>query len=298
MATNKSRKKPVKKAKVQRPPKSAAAPARPKAAAAPPAPVKRSTAMEKPVKKSAKSALRDSILARKSATKPISFSLDEVRAIAQTNAAKMAEAAKKSEKAPKPAAAKALLTLQQPTKPNHIKAASLTDILGFNPKRPKAAEAVVERDVPEKFKRYYKLLVDMRGQLTEGIERHSEESLKRSAKDDSGDLSAYGQNMSDGGINTFDRDFVLSLVSSEQEALSEIEAAIKRIHEGTYGICEISGKPIGKERLLAVPFARNSAEAQKELEKNRYRTRPQSGIFGEVGEEGGKMEEDSGGGDE
>lgn len=297
MATNKSKKKPVKKAKVQRPTK-AAAPARPKAAAAPAVLVKRPAAMEKPSKKSAKSALRDSILARKAATKPIAFSLDEVRAIAHTNAAKMAEAAKKSEKAPKPAAAKALLELHHPTKPNHIKAASLTDILGFNPKKPKAAESVVERDVPEKFKRYYKLLVDMRGQLTEGIERHSEESLKRSAKDDSGDLSAYGQNMSDGGINTFDRDFVLSLVSSEQEALSEIDAAIKRIHDGTYGVCEISGKPIGKERLLAVPFARNSAEAQKELEKNRYRTRPQLGIFGEAGEEGGKMEEDSGSGDE
>jgi RNA polymerase-binding transcription factor DksA len=179
-----------------------------------------------------------------------------------------------------------------------VKTASRMDILGFNPKKAKSIEAVTEREVAEKYKRYYRILIDMRKTLTEGIERHSEESLKRSAKDDAGDLSAYGQSMSDGGINTFDRDFVLSLVSSEQEALVEIDAAIKRIYDGTYGICEGTAKPIAKDRLLAVPFARFSAEAQKQLEKNRYRSREQSGIFGELGEEGGKLMEDESGGDE
>ena len=80
---------------------------------------------------------------------------------------------------------------------------------------------------------------------------------------DAGDLSAYGQHMADAGTDTFDRDFALSMVASEQEALSEIDAAIKRIHDGTYGVCEITQKPIDKERLLAVPFTRYSAEAQK-----------------------------------
>jgi RNA polymerase-binding transcription factor DksA len=254
----------------------------------------RSATMEKPSSK--KSALRESILARKAATKPITFSLDEVRAIAKTNAAKTPEPSAKAKMPAKPVLPKPL-ALERPAKPSHIKPASLADILGFNPKKAKSAEAVAEKEVPEKYKRYYKVLVDMRRQLTEGIERHSEESLKRSAKDDSGDLSGYGQNMSDGGINTFDRDFVLSLVSSEQEALSEIEAAIKRIHDGTYGICESTGKPIAKERLLAVPFTRHSAEAQKQIERNRYRSRDQPGIFGELGEDGVKMEDD-GGGDE
>ncbi len=92
--------------------------------------------------------------------------------------------------------------------------------------------------------------------------------------------------MADAGTDTFDRDFALSLVSSEQEALSEVEAAIKRIKNGTYGTCEQTGKPIAKERLLAVPFTRYSAEAQKEIEKTRYRTRSQAGLFGELGEEG------------
>jgi RNA polymerase-binding transcription factor DksA len=182
-------------------------------------------------------------------------------------------------------------------KPNHVKAASLADILGFNPKRGKSVEDLAEKDVPEKFKRYYKLLIDLRKHLTAGIELHSEETLKRSSKDDAGDLSAYGQHMADAGTDTFDRDFALSLVSSEQEALTEIDAAIKRIHDGTYGTCEITHKPIAKERLLAVPFTRYSAEAQKELERNRHRSRTQAGLFGELGEEGGgKMEDDGGGG--
>ena len=286
MATHKS--KSADKAKA----KPASAPEKPAASAKP-----HSAAMEKPSKKNA---LRESVLAaRKTAAKPIAFSLDEVRAIAKTNTAKTVTAAGKAEKAAaSPAKAAAAALEKAAVKPTHVKPASIADILGFNPKRAKTIEAVEEKDIPEKFRRYYKVLHDLRARLTEGIERHAEESLKRSAKDDAGDLSAYGQNMAEGGINTFDRDFVLSLVSSEQEALAEIDAALKRIQDGTYGICEVTGKPIAKERLLAVPFTRYSAEAQKEIERNRYRSRDQAGIFAEMSEEGGKLMEDDGGGDE
>src|ERR1041385_566800 len=249
-------------------------------------PAKSSPTMEKPSKKNA---LRDSILKRKAALKPIAFSLDEVRAIAKTVTTKT-----NSPFPAKTAKTPAKSVAVEKAKPQHVKAASLADILGFNPKRGKTPELESDKDVPEKFKRYYKLLIDLRTSLTEGIERHSEETLKRSAKDDAGDLSAYGQHMADAGTDTFDRDFALSMVASEQEALSEIDAAIKRISDGTYGICEITQKPISKERLLAVPFTRYSAEAQKDLERNRYRTRTAGGLFGELGEEGGKiMDEDS-----
>ncbi|MFI5356968.1 MAG: TraR/DksA family transcriptional regulator [Opitutales bacterium] len=261
------------------------------AKAAQPAAKRQNISMEKSSKKSA---LRDSILARKAAAKPIAFSLDEVRAIAKTVAVK-ADDDKSSAKSRLTPAAKALATQVKPAKPNHVKAASLTDILGFNPAKPRRKIVMDDSHVPEKFKRYYKLLIDLRNHLTAGIELHSEETLKRSAKDDAGDLSSYGQHMADAGTDTFDRDFALSLVSSEQEALSEIEAAIKRIDAGTYGLCEITGKPIAKERLLAVPFTRYSAESQKQIERNRHRSRTQAGLFGESGEDSGKiMDEDSG----
>jgi len=263
---------------------------------APPAakPDKKSPTMEKPSKKNA---LRASILKRKAAVKPIAFSLDEVRAIAKTVTSK-SNVPFSSKADGKAASSKAavLQALAKPAKPSHVKAASLADILGFNPKKARSAEAIAEQDVPEKFKRYYKLLIDLRTHLTEGIELHSEETLKRSSKDDTGDLSSYGQHMADSGTDTFDRDFALSLVSSEQEALTEIDSAIKRIHAGSYGVCEINQKPIAKERLLAVPFTRYSAEAQKDLERNRHRSRTQAGLFGALGEEsGGKIPSDAGG---
>ncbi len=256
----------------------------PKPAAKPapaPALAKISTNMEKPSKKNA---LRDSILKRKATAKPIAFSLDEVRAIAQTTVEKP-ESDKSYKAAAKVSPIKQALTLEKAAKPSYVKAASLADILGFNPKNAKSIEAVLEVEVPEKYKRYYKLLLDLRRHLTAGIELHSEETLKRSSKDDSGDLSSYGQHQADSGTDTFDRDFALSLVSSEQEALGEIEAAIKRIKDGTYGICEVTQEPIAKDRLLAVPFTRYSASAQKELERNRHRSRTQAGILGELGED-------------
>jgi len=235
--------------------------------------------------------------------RPVSFTLDEVRAIAKSNEAKSepatkASTAKLSKKTSTAAATptKALKSadIVPPAKPSHVKAASLADILGFNPnaKGPEAAGPVPREValVPEKFKRYYKLLVELREHLTGQIDQHSEDTLKRSSKDDAGDLSSYGQHMADAGTDTFDRDFALSLVSSEQEALSEIEAAIKRITDGSYGVCEVSGQPIAKARLLAVPFTRYSAEAQKEIERNHYRVRTQAGLFGELGgEDGGKI---------
>ena len=100
------------------------APAAKPAPPPPPAPGKRPT-MEKPSKKSA---LRDSILARKAATKPIALSLDEVRAIAKTVSAKAESTLRATKAAAKPSAAQLAVPLEKPAKPNHIKAASLAEI--------------------------------------------------------------------------------------------------------------------------------------------------------------------------
>lgn len=260
-----------------------------------PAPAAKSPAAEAKATKS--DDLKRRILERK-VLKPIAFSLDEVREIAKKNEK---NAPKAADAVPGKSASDAAKgghshkeTLRSAT-PNHIKAASLADILGFNPA--KLGKAKNEEDdaekVPEKFRRYYRLLIDLRNHVLESLGHHSEETLKRSAKEDAGDLSGYGQHMADAGTDTFDRDFALSLVSSEQEALSEVDAAIQRIRAGTYGICELSGKPISKDRLLVVPFTRYSAEAQKELEKTKHRSIPRAGIFADTTtEEGGKIAEE------
>ena len=272
-------------------PAKAAAPT-PPAKAIPPAPAK-AAAPGKPAALKGKDAVRARILAQRAKpAKPAAFSLEEVLAIAKT-VEKAAPApapvpliaTKAGKTAPLPAHA------LQPPKPTTVRAASLADILGFNPKS-KASHAENEEDaIPEKFKRYYKLLIELRNHVTGQVDQHSEETLKRSAKEDSGDLSSYG---TDGGTDSFDRDFALSLVANEQEALAEVEAAIQRIKNGSYGVCEHTQQPINKERLLAVPFTRYTAAAMKEIEKTRYKVRGQTGILGE-GEEGGpKVEDDSG----
>ena len=280
------------------------APAKP-AASTKPAPAKTPA---KPVaggKAMSSADLKKMILERKSAPKAaIAFSLDEVREIAKKNekqadsAAKQAKAGAKGVNHAKQADAK----LDRPHKPHHIKPASLTDILGFNPNKGSRRPAfdLDEDKVPDKHRRYFRLLVDLRNHVLASLGEHTEETLLKSAKDDSGDLSGYGQHMADAGTDTFDRDFALSLVSSEQEALAEIEAAIKRIHNGTYGICEITQKPIDKERLLAVPFTRYSAEAKKQVERHSHRARERGGLFTEAGEEegGGKMGDDADGGED
>ena len=279
--------------------------AKKKPAPAKPAPTKAPAKTAAGGKAMSSADLKKMILERKSAPKAaIAFSLDEVREIAKKNE-KQADAAAKQTKAGAKGvnhAKQADAKLDRPHKPHHIKPASLTDILGFNPNKGSRRPAfdLDEDKVPDKHRRYFRLLVDLRNHVLTALGEHTEETLLKSSKDDSGDLSGYGQHMADAGTDTFDRDFALSLVSSEQEALAEIEAAIKRIHNGTYGICEITQKPIDKERLLAVPFTRYSAEAKKQVERHSHRARERGGLLGEGTEEegGGKMGDDADGGED
>ena len=142
--------------------------------------------------------------------------------------------------------------------------------------------------IDPKWKSHYDTLIDLRDQLGE-----RKGGLTEIAKEEQ---QAFSLHMADAGTDTFDRDFALSLVSNEQEALAEIEAAIKRVHAGTYGICETTQKPIAKERLLAVPVTRYSTEAKKEVERHSHRSVERGGLFGDgAEEEGGKI---SDGGDD
>ena len=157
---------------------------------------------------------------------------------------------------------------QRPAKKRKLGPASLTDILGFNPTEKQKRTDLNEDEIPKKWKKYYKLLIELRAHVSDEIDLHTSETLKHSSREDSGNLSNYGNHQADAGTDTFDRDFALSLVSSEQEALNEIEEAILRIKDGSYGVCDITGKSIPAARLRAVPFTRYSVKGQVEYEKN------------------------------
>jgi RNA polymerase-binding transcription factor DksA len=219
---------------------------------------------------------------------PILFSLDDAEALAAARGSEADERKKRSQaaaparaakKAPKPAE-------EKPAAAQVRGAASLADILGFDPSKRKEETELEDRDVPKKWKKYYRLLIELRQHVKEELDLHTADTLKHSSRDDSGDLSGYGIHQADAGTDSFDRDFALSLVSSEQEALNEIEQAIQRIRNGTYGICEVTGKKIDTKRLSAVPFARFSVEGQAEYEKNRRRKtdRGAATAFAESGE--------------
>ncbi len=199
----------------------------------------------------------------------------------QENEKKTAKKAAKKKTAPQP---NKVVVDDQPAEQRVWGAASLADILGFNPAEKKKSTDLSSEEIPKKWKKYYNLLIELRQHVTDELNLHTSDTLKHSSRDDSGDLSGYGSHQADAGTETFDRDFALSLVSSEQEALNEIEEAILRIKDGSYGICEVTGKPIPAARLTAVPFARFSVDGQAEYEKNLRRKVDRSGNTGLFGD--------------
>ncbi|MBM3861041.1 MAG: TraR/DksA family transcriptional regulator [Verrucomicrobia bacterium] len=134
--------------------------------------------------------------------------------------------------------------------------------------------------------KYRKLLLELRDHLIDGVNFLASDNLKRSNRDASGELSGYSLHMADAGTDNFDREFALSLVSNEQDALYEIEEALKRLESGTYGVCEMCEIIIRKERLEAVPFARRCVHCQSLSERDsRRRPAPVTGIFNEAADE-------------
>ena len=87
-------------------------------------------------------------------------------------------------------------------------------------------------------------------------------------KESAEEMEGYSLHMADSGTDNFDRDNALSLLSSDQDAVYEIDEALKRIEKNAYGVCELTGKNIPKTRLMAVPWARYTVDAQARLEKD------------------------------
>lgn len=72
--------------------------------------------------------------------------------------------------------------------------------------------------------------------------------------------------MADVGTDNYERDLMIELIQSGEESLRNIDAALEKIEEGTFGICELCGKKINKDRLKAVPYAKLCIDCQREEE--------------------------------
>src|SRR4051812_22833828 len=198
-----------------------------------------------------------------------------------TSHKKKAPAAKSAPKA-KPAAGKAPKA-SRPAKASNDQPTTL-ELLGKNHK---------ERKLDPFTRQQKDKLLQLRDAMVDSMAGVAQDTLRSRAE--GSEASAFGMHQADAGSDAYDRDFALSLLSQEQDALYEIDQALKRIELGSYGVCEMSGKPIPHARLEAIPFARFTVQCQAQLEKQNKASRVRQSVtslFGLTDEEGGEGEEE------
>lgn len=131
--------------------------------------------------------------------------------------------------------------------------------------RPKASTSQIlgvtnQQKINPKWRAVYDNLLELRDALL-----HAKSDLQEAAKSDQ-HAGAFSMHMADAATDQYDLDFALGMMSSDQNALYEVDQALTRIRNGTYGVCEVTGVEIERERLEAIPWTRFSAEAQRQLE--------------------------------
>ncbi|MGH7977319.1 MAG: TraR/DksA family transcriptional regulator [Limisphaerales bacterium] len=134
--------------------------------------------------------------------------------------------------------------------------------------------AVDVKKIKPEWQKYYNHLLELREQLL-----HQMNGL---AKESAQELPGYSLHMADSGTDNFDRDFALSLLSADQDAVYEIEEALKRIEKKSYGVCELTGKNIPRARLEAIPWTRFTVDAQAQLERDGALRQRRIGALGTV----------------
>ncbi len=155
-------------------------------------------------------------------------------------------------------------------------------------KTPPRAKAAAAPKKPVKLTAFQKAqrqnLLELRDHLLDAMAGVAQDNLRSRAE--GSEASAFGMHQADAGSDAYDRDFALNLLSQEQDALYEIDEALKRIDDGVYGICEMSGAEIPEARLEAVPFARLTVTCQEQWEKQNgftgrgYGRGPSRSLFG------------------
>jgi len=122
--------------------------------------------------------------------------------------------------------------------------------------------------------KYKKLLLKKKGEILQAVKHIEQDTLSRSQRDASGDLSGYSLHLADTATDNYDREFALGLASNAQQILYEIDEALKRVKEKGFGNCQLCEKPIPKKRLSALPYAGFCIACQAKEETNRRRVGP------------------------
>ena len=125
-------------------------------------------------------------------------------------------------------------------------------------------------------------LLDLRDELVDTTFDKAQDTLRNHPE--GSEANGSGMHQGDAGSDAYDRDLALNILSKEHDALYEIEEALRRVDQGLYGICQLSGDKISHERLEAIPFCRLTVACQEKWEdrhgKNRYRRVDETGYAG------------------
>ena len=110
------------------------------------------------------------------------------------------------------------------------------------------------------------LLLKLKDSLKNNVNQMEGEALSQSRRDAAGDLSNLPIHIADMGSDTYEQDFTLGLIENEGEEIHEIDAALDRINDKTFGICERCSQPISEKRLMAIPYARLCIQCKEKEE--------------------------------
>ena len=114
--------------------------------------------------------------------------------------------------------------------------------------------------------KYQKMLLKKREELIGEVKHLQSETLNKSQKEAAGDLSGYSIHPADQASDTYDRQLSIDLASSEGRIIRDIDAALKKIKEKTFGVCETCGKKIRFSRLKVLPYAPYCLNCQEKNE--------------------------------
>ncbi len=121
---------------------------------------------------------------------------------------------------------------------------------------------------PEELEFFKTLLILRRRELVGDVDSMENEALRKNRTAAAGDLSMMPIHMADIGTDNYEQEFTIGLIENERDILKEVDAALQRIVDGTYGICEATHKPISKARLRIKPWARYCIAYERSQEQS------------------------------
>lgn len=141
------------------------------------------------------------------------------------------------------------------------------------PAKKQAKKSVTKKKTATKdskdFSKFKELLETIRLKVSGDLRQLEDDNLNKSQRDATGDLSGYSFHMADVATDNFDLETNLGLASNEQNLLNLIDTALRKIGDGSYGVCEMCSKPIPQKRLMAMPYAFNCIKCQEIEEQER-----------------------------